>query len=185
MSPGRAWAGFGLQQSAEPQSFNTTKAPLGQIPPVSQGCFESRASREKPGWLLEAISRGPGSLQALPTSNSLTQRTQSTEWFCSLAQKRGPLCPPPRLLGSTLPTRSSRALLLSPRYFCINIRAKRRKTQLDWRRNQPSLKATFPARSCLTRMDMLGASSLLPLPPPLLQLPARLCASAPPATSRS
>lgn len=95
----RAWAGFGLQHSAEPQSFNTTKAPLGQIPPVSQGCFESRASREKPGWLLEAISRGPGSLQALPASNSLTQCTQSTEWFCSLAQKTGALLPPTSLAG--------------------------------------------------------------------------------------
>lgn len=95
----RAWAGFGLQHSAEPQNFNTTKAALGRIPLVSQGCFESRASREEPGWLLEAISRGPGSLQALPTSNSLTQCTQSTECFCSLAQKTGPPLSPTSLAG--------------------------------------------------------------------------------------
>lgn len=125
-----AWAGCGLRRSAELQSSNTTEEPLGQISPVSQGCFESRASWEEPGWLLEAISRGPGSLPALPTSGSLTQRTQSTERFCSLAQKMGPPSAP-HLARSTLPTHPSRALLFSPRYFCINTRAKRRKTQLS------------------------------------------------------
>lgn len=82
-------AGIGLQCSASTQHRHLLAAF-----PVSQGCFEPCASREEPGWLLEATSRGPGS----PTRSS-TPSTPSTGWFRSLTHAESPPWPPTLLDG--------------------------------------------------------------------------------------